>query len=421
MKINLTTIFSFVLFLINVLLSQLFYTDNNSLLLSSILIFIDILFIAIIFFKKKNDKNVYFVILISLIIRVFLLYFELYGRNIFLLPNSGSDTEAFYNYALVRDWNQLNGYFYFVKILYKLFNNQRLLFQFVNVIFSVIVDIIILKILKILNVNNKNKLFAMVLLCFLPSNMIISVELLREELMILLNTISLYYFVKWYVNNKTLNFIISIMFILLSAYFHSSIIVAILSYFIVYVLYDRNQNKLFINRKSLLYLFIILIVALFIYRFIFPYVNSYFNSISDLESINKKMSYYINGGSGYLQNLAYNKSYISLIITSPLKFIYFFASPMPWDWRGIADILTFSFSSIFYIYVFVLFFKNKNRANAFVKSLMLVIIIVGLIYGMSCFSAGAAMRHREKILPYAIVLIAYIKKINNDTNAVNAQ
>lgn len=408
MKIKSSYILSIIVFILNIVLSQLFYSANNSFVLSTVLIIIDIISIGLIFYTKTKDKKIYFIIFTSLIIRTLLMYFELYGRNIFVLPNSGADTEAFYLLSQSRNFSEVSGYYLFVKILSILFKNQRLLFQFINVIFSIIVDLIILKILNLLKIKEKTKIFAFSLLCFLPSNMIISVELLREELMILLNTISLYYLINWYVKNKNYYFVISVVFILLSSYFHSSMIVAILAYFIIYILYNRKKEKLIINKKSFLYLCIVLLVSFIIYKFIFPYVSGYFESISDLESINKKMSYYVDGGSGYLQNLAYNTSYLSLIMTSPIKFIYFFASPMPWDWRGINDILTFIFSSLFYIYTYISFIKCRSK-NVLIKSLFLIITIVGFTYGMSCFSAGSAMRHREKVFTYAILLIAYVK------------
>ena len=52
MKINLSTILSIIVLMINIILSHLFYSEGNEFILSTVLGVIDIIFICIIFSKK---------------------------------------------------------------------------------------------------------------------------------------------------------------------------------------------------------------------------------------------------------------------------------------------------------------------------------------------------------------------------------
>ena len=343
------------------------------------------------------------------------MYFELYGRNIFVLPNSGRDTEAFFTLPFESGNESLSGYFLFIKFLGHLFCKQRIMFQFVNVIFSILTDVIMLKIFDKLKFNNKAKIIGILLISFLPSNMIISAELLREELMVLLNVCSLYFFIEWFINGKNKNFIYSVLLLILSAYFHSSMVIAIFGYFYAYVFYDRKNNKMVYSVKAIGRLLLAIVIFIVLYLLFYSYINSYFYNIGDIDYLNDKLSYYAEGNSVYLASLAHTSSLFELILTSPLKFIYFYASPVPWEWRSVVDICIFFLSSIFYIFPYTKLFKKKSPI---VKILFIMVTIIGFTYGLSCFSTGSAMRHREKAMPFVGLLIPLLINEKGDKNEI---
>ncbi|MBR3230141.1 MAG: hypothetical protein IKF91_04885 [Bacilli bacterium] len=416
MKFKSSYILGLIIFILNIVLSHLFYSESNSFTLSTILIIIDIISVGILCANKKEDKKLYFIIFLGLIIRTLLMYFELYGRNIYILPNSGRDTEAFYKIPFTKNFGELNGYFLFVKILALLFCKQRLMFQFFNVFLSTLVPLIILKIFNKLELGNKAKLIGITLACLLPSNMIISSELLREELMIFINTCSLYFLIKWYKKSNSIDFIISILLLVLSSYFHSSMIISIFGYFFAYIFLNKNRTKIIVSYKTVGKLLFSIIIFIILYRLFYSYINSYFLNIGDLDYLNDKLSYYTEGNSVYLSSFAHISSFTGLIITSPIKFIYLYSSPVPWEWKGFTDILIFMCSSIFYIYPYLKFYKYKK--NKLITILIIIVTIIGFTYGLSCFSTGSAMRHREKAFPYFCLLIPLLINEKGDKNEI---
>ena len=255
-KININILISIILLLLNIALSHLFYFEGKEFILSTILVSIDTIIISFLLLKNKNDKTIYFIMFISFIIKVLLMYFELYGRNILVLPNSGRDTEHFFHIAFSKNINQLYGYYLTIRHLGILFCKQRIMLQFTNIIFSLLSEIIVLKILNKLKISPKAKLLSMGMLCFLISNMIISVELLRESLMILLNTLSLYFFINWIIEGKNNNYILAVILILISSYYHSSMILCLIPYFYYYAFYNYKLKKIGFA-KTTIYMFIV--------------------------------------------------------------------------------------------------------------------------------------------------------------------
>ncbi len=362
-----------------------------------------------IIFKSVENKKICYYMMGSYFIKMMLLFFDIYGKDIYILPNSGYDSEMFYKTAVIAKIIETRGYTLFLKILFYAFGDNRIMFQYVNILFSLGTQILILNIMKQLKIDGKKILISLFLICFLPNNMIISSILLREPLMILLNTISLYYFIKWFNTFKNSYFIKAIIFVLLSTYFHSSMIFIILPYSFAYVFYNKNKDKFLFTKKCIFTFSIIMICFWGIYSIFGTYLFKYFEGLNDFNKITTKISNYAVGGSAYLGFLANATSPIILILSAPLKLIYFYCAPMPWDWRGIGDIIAFLLSSLIYIYILFkcIMSKNKNSLN---KIIILIILTLGLVYGMSCFNTGTAIRHREKTIPFIVILYSLIEE-----------
>ena len=206
MKANRYSFLFLIILVLNILVSQIFTNVNNdNYIVSSFLILIDTI-VVLYCLTKIKDKNIGALLFISYIVKIIILFFDIFGRTIFVLPNSGADTEMFFhrsmNNYLADDYSK------FLHYLYILVGNQRLIFQYVNILFSLLSEFILYKLLKNLKIEENIKSVCMLLYCFMPNHLIISSILLRESLMILLNTISLYYFVNYYYDNIAIFFLL---------------------------------------------------------------------------------------------------------------------------------------------------------------------------------------------------------------------
>jgi len=89
------------------------------------------------------------------------MFFDLYGRSVILLPNSGADTEAFYFYSVMVSRNislikspirggllsKISG------IIFYLVGQYRFFGQYINVLFGISIIILIYQIMNMLKIN----------------------------------------------------------------------------------------------------------------------------------------------------------------------------------------------------------------------------------------------------------------------------
>ena len=102
------------------------------------------------------------------------------------------------------------------------------------------------------------------------------------------------------------------------------------------------------------------------------------------------------------------------ILVAPIKMFYFMFSPIPLDWRGLGDIVSFLFDSSVYLFlvgatIYGLFKSDMPMRNKIFVLMFLAITV--LVYSYGTQSAGTAMRHRNKIIPLLLITfaIAYSK------------
>ncbi len=111
------------------------------------------------------------------------------------------------------------------------------------------------------------------------------------------------------------------------------------------------------------------------------------------------------GGSAYLQGFAID-DYSDMALSVPLRLIYFFFSPLPWDIRSVGHLLGF-LDVLLYAFCFREFWR-AYKANALSPKVLMVlgvVMTIALAYAFGSSNAGTAIRHRAKF-SYALVAIA---------------
>ena len=122
-----------------------------------------------------------------------------------------------------------------------------------------------------------------------------------------------------------------------------------------------------------------------------------------------KYDYSEGAGSNYLVN-RYLNGYLDIIVMMIQRIYYQMLTPAPNLWRGLTDVIAFwgSTATIYLIALiawFVSLFYKKRDAFRFVMLIEVVVTIV--IYAWANVNAGAALRHREKIIGLVILLATY--------------
>lgn len=426
------------------LLAQCFFLSMISIALNTtnqvnesmalLIIFLNIFVVLLALYKEADgNKKLITILIFSFGIRVLLLLLDRYGYKYFILPGAGGDTQLFHlealNFPNIKFLD--NPYSYIVGIIYSLCEEQRIIAQYFNVLLSISTIIVTLKILDEFEISNKIKYIIISILSFIPNYMILSVLLLRESIMIFLVALSLLKFIRWWKYNGALNYINSIVFILLAAILHSGVIANAIGYIIIFILCNNRKREFKLNLKSISRIFIFLIIFIVFYGQFSQIFLSKFGTIEDINDITYRTSVAEAGGSAY--NVGGDVNSIGdLIKNSPIRMFYFIASPLPWDWRGLNDVISFVFSAMFYFIIYIYAIKSirlpiKNNIKKAIKSLIIISLIGAFVFAWGTSNAGTAMRHRDKFIVNYVVMLALaleiIRKysIKNNNSKINIE
>lgn len=397
-------IFILVTTLINFLVLAFIKSFNNN-YITNLILFLNIVVNIVILLKSDNKYKIH--IVLSYILRCIFMFFDFYGRNVFILPHAGADTENFYNAGLLymKSGSVIKEHFFgglyskFIGIILKVIGDNELFIQYINVTLAVLTIFLLIRILENLSIEDEIESIMIIILCYLPNNIIISSLTLRESWIIYLATLCILYYIKYIIYQHYFYLLISIISIMLSALFHSGMILILIPILIVEILKNKNKNLL-INAI----LIIGTLLVIYIYR------DTIFSKfITQRDIILSKDSYGSEAGSRYLSSV-YINSISDIIKYGWLKSIYFLASPTILYWRGISDILSFGLDSLVYIILSlrIIFVRTKvpEKYKQIYLTLIFSLIITVFTFGLGTSTAGTAIRHRNKLLVLLIVAAA---------------
>lgn len=403
MKKDLTRIVLFVIFIVEIILFKLFSTSIYVSYLDWLLISTNIIYIGffLLFGRKEDEKKYNFIIFISFIIRNVVLFLDIHGMTVGF---TGDDTERFYLSALGQSIFTHN-YSTLLKFFIAIIGDSRIVLQYINVLCSLFSILLIKKILQIICHDKDKILLCLCIFSFAPANILLTCSLLRESIMIFLNVLSLYSFIKWFTKQNKIYFILSILCIFFSSWLHSGMLVLLFAYAIAYIIYNHKLEKLCFRRNSIFSLIFMILLTIALYIMFGSSVTSYFTRLQSIEALTVKNTI---GNTDYLTFINNVTSIPLLILYTPLKIIYFYFSPMIWDCYSVGTLLVFLFSSSIYIFLLLNIIRGKSDNKALFILLMIGFLCLSIVYGWGTGNAGTAMRHREKILPFIIIMYSLI-------------
>jgi len=342
--------------------------------------------------------------------RVFLVYFDLYGRKYFILPNSGADSEFFYKQALLyvggnhtvhSTMTTMTG------VMLKIYGDNRLFIQYILMLFSIIALHIAAYIFAYLKVDYHIGTQAMYILCLIPNFAILSSIFLRESVVVMFASVSIFSFLIWLGGKSWYYLFLAVLNVLIASLFHSGIIGMALGYILALVLCDRKSRRIRFSIRLLIPAILITAALLYLY---FNYSEIFFAKMLRLSTIDSVANTNAGGGSSYAAYVGDSSSLYNMIKYTPIRIIYFLGSPFLWQIRGASDIIAMLFNSSLYIIVFIRCIKyllnNNSKYRIEIFSLFVVALMTAFVFSWGVANTGTAIRHRDKMIIIYGVLYA---------------
>lgn len=362
---------------------------------------LNVFFFILYFYKKSNDKTLFMILVGGLMLRMIALY---YDRTIELLPFNTTDAHAFHVFS-VETANALpevllehytGFYSQVLGVIYYIFGPYQFFGHFLNVSFVMLAATKLMDLADLIELTSFYKKMMIFIWLFSPIPFLMSYALLREGSIYYFVVLSIYHFLRWTKHFKWFDMIIAILSIGIGAKYHEGILVIGVTYLYTFMFYNRQKHKIKMNVINVACLITVLILFL-----------GFIGSEAGQEYI-KKTNAETGGGSAYLTSLKVETP-IEFLLIGPIKAFYLVYSPMPWLIRGGMDIITLVLDSGFWIYTTYLFIKDYKKIPSRYKILMLCVILGGFVYGMGTLNTGTAIRHRNKLMAFALVLIIVMK------------
>ncbi len=367
-------------------------------------------YIVTLYTSRKISKY-RMVLLIGFLLRVFLLFWDLYGRNIYHLPSSGGDTERFFRAALsfAREkphWENVAVTVFGTMI--KLFGESRLWIQFLLMSLSVASSHITLAVMRMLDISKQSGKKAMWFMALLPMYAILSSIFLRESIITFFVSLSLFFFVKWWTRYKEIDFWMAVFFAFAGTIFHTGIAAIAVGFVLVRIIYDKKKDAFRLTATSIIVAVAFVAVFAFLYN---QYSALFFKKIVGVEEISDIASGYGRGNSSYAAIAGNSNNLFNFIVYTPVRMFLFLFTPLPFQIRGFSDLIAMVFSVFFYFWTYYRVIKKIwNIKDGNTKHLMIALFVTALliafVFGWGGTNIGTQIRHRDKIMPVYIVLLS---------------
>ena len=375
---------------------------------------------------RDYSRKVIFALVLSVLFKVFLILWDYYGTSIFILPNSHADSNSYHRgaVAFARTFStNIDNYSYVVGSIYYLFGIQRMTAQFFNVILSFSGISILEKCLREFRFQQESREYTLMFAALLPNFLIMSSILIRECLISVIICGALYFFIKWWKSSRTVYFILSFLTVLGACYFHSGAIAVAIGISMSLALtrnsHDERNRRLNVSVKTVILSVVMFSFFMFLFNSLSDSLLSKFGSLEttridryiDEHNIYESHEDEEDDSSTYTAGVSGYSGWQGIIINSPIRIVYFLWVPMPWDMRGLGDLIAFFGSSLFYggtffraiRYCFIQW--DHSDKKALLVAMTLTALSAALVFAWGVDSAGSALRHREKF--YFIFLFLF--------------
>lgn len=385
----------------------------------------------------EEESSIKLILISSFFLRLLILLWDVYCRDIFILPNSEGDAEwyhsagisyAFGSRANLVDYTMFP---YYVGQLYRFIGVQKLTAQFINIFLAICSIILVYKILCEFNVDSTIRKNTIFVASFLPNLMMITTFFLQESVISFFMISSLYMFTRWWFGKGIVNIVFAILLSIAGAMLHMGGFAIGIGILVMLFLVNNKKRIIIVTPVRLFMVVAMAFGALLAISTLGEDLLGKLGGELSAEAILDKSSDREIGGGAYVIGIQGLPPAVDIVVNTPIRMFYFIFSPLPWMWRGLGDILAFFGSTIFYIYVVYITFKAlKNKPNkvltddnivSYLITITVIILVASIMFGWGVSNAGSVLRHREKFTYICVVMFAISKEILRRTEKVNAK
>ena len=357
----------------------------------------------------KSKKSLSVPLLIGYFLRLFAVALD---TQTDLLSDMNGDIQEYYTaawqYSQDPGLSNLYGGVYpkILGILFRFTGASPLLGAYTNVLIGISTICVIYRVMEKGNVPYKVQKTVAYWMALFPYSVYNSSVVYRETSIAFLFVVSFYFAFCWYQHPKTKYLILCLMTMAITSVFHAGSIVFAGGYLLLFLFYVPSRNRFVVRKDILATVFVIGIAAGVILLnprlFLAKFQGVMQNSDALISQFNLNF-----GGSAYLVNLQAS-SVQQVILMSPLKALYFLFSPVPFDWRNIMDAAMFILDSMSYLYclVYVIRHRRESPFNPLLTTVFIGILATAWVFGIGTWTAGTAIRHRNKFFGVLLMLFS---------------
>ena len=402
---------SIIILVFEILFLKLFSGSNNG--ASNLLSIIFIVLFSFAFFldvsRSEQRESIKGPLILGYLFRLFLVFFDLFGRHIYQLPNSGADSEWFYQQGVffAQGINaSTNGFIRLVALMIGVVGSSRLFLQFLLMLTSVVTILCIDECLLLLEVCDIKRRTAILFIALLPNYAILSSIFLRESLVTMCIAISVLCFIRWWTFGREISFILAFAASFVGAYFHSGAVSVAIGLILARLLCNNDRQNVSISLRS------IIVAVLFMFVFVYLYNNytgELFGKMQGVEGIEDVSNNSSLGDASYASIAGNSNNPVNMIIYTPIRMIMFQFAPFIWQIRGLNDIIAMVFDSFFFMLVYyrtIKYIRYRIQENrAIIIALFVIALCTTFVFGWGVANFGTALRHRNKMMAvYGLLL-----------------
>ena len=383
--------------------------------------------------------NTMFIVFASWMIRLVLIPIDIV-TGIARQPDQFSFFESAVRYVNSEPVSNIQRYTYVLAKEFQVFGTNLFLAKLFNAFLGMLGLAVIMNCMLKLDIKLRIYNAITLMAALSPMSILLSVTVLRESIYYLFVVLSFNYFIEWTMDCSKFDFILSNVLLLPVVWLHGGYIFIAGAYVWMFLINQRGDSlKRIFSKASIFILAIVLIVAL-VSMSALTYLRIFSgNNLSGMvdvlvEYVERSNGTNARGDSAYLLWTLNVSGIREIIIYTPFRMIYFLISPVLWNVRGIEDLIVVFSDSLIFLLAFAKGFsfkRNKriglfsikevyDRYSAIIACGLFAIVLISLPFGWGTITAGTAVRHRNCLLPIALLVIAvaeeYIERAREHRN-----